>query len=375
MPDPALQVDDPLPTKTDDLLGEILRNLTKYEEAVRARHHDGSALALVPDGGMATAVTDSADRVLSADATYWEQPFGPTSSGGARPVPYATLVTLPSSLRKLRAAARRGQPLSDHETLELVGLEEGERLLNALDRLELAGDLAARDEVLLRGLRVKPVLGPYAAMNRLISWGRYRDAVLLHFDFERLTSIFTLPNRRPNPFKAVGTQGTPGQIVEVLDLLHDRDRTQDTHAVVISIARKRHQHFPYFWAAPLGLLALPVAIALNRALPFWSNSLLNGLRAGVLSMLAIVFYTAVGLLLHRLNAGRKRDMVDVCLALRDNCHQHAAEAILVAARDEKYLIYRRWMAAHRLRNVGLPDAAEFVIRHRAQLDLTCSRNE
>ncbi|MFE6128710.1 hypothetical protein ACFQ6Q_10625 [Streptomyces sp. NPDC056437] len=278
---------------------------------------------------------------------------------------------MPFAVRRLRAAAKRGRPLSDRETLRLVGFENGERLLNALDRLELAGDLLARDEVIRSGLHRSVVrIGPYAAMNRLLGQKRYREAVLLHYDFERLASGVSLPKSRPDPFKAVGTQGTPEQIMEVLALLRDRDQRQDVQAVMTAVARKRHQQISQFRAVPWGLLALPGAIALNQLSRFVSNGLLASLWATVSGALAIVFYISVGLLLYRMNTRGKQDVVDVCLALRDEGHQDAVEAILVAARDETYLIYRRWVTAFRLRQAGLPEAAEYVMRHRAHLDVT-----
>ena len=374
MPGPVRQADDLLPDNTNDPLGEILRDLTKHEDAVRAGLHDPRAPATpVHDGGPAAAA-DSAQPAPPADTPYAKQSPAPASSSGTRSVPYATLITEPSALRKLRVATKQGHPLSDRETLKLVRFENGEQLLGVLNRLELAGDLTARDEVIRSGLDAKIVkTGPYAAMNRLLNRERYREAVLLHFDFERLVSSVSLSNRRSDPFKRVGAQGTPEQIVEVLDLLHDRDRPQDAHAVATAVARKRHHRMPHPMAVLWGLLGLPAVIALNKGrdhLQFPSTSPLDGLLGAASLILLLVFYTTVGLLLHRMTTRGKQDVVDVCLALQDNGHQDAAMAVLVAARDEKYLIYRRWVAAHRLRQAGLPQAATFVTRQQEHLDLT-----
>lgn len=369
MPGAGLQAEAGLPGNTDDLLGEILRDLTRHEDAVRAGlHTPGAPATPVHDRGSAGAAADSAHPDGS---TYTEQPPSAASSSGTRPVPYATLLTEPYALRKLRNAAKRGRPLPDHEMLRLVGFESGEHLLGVLDRLKLAGDLTARDEVIRSGLNAKVVKrGPYTAMNRLLKRERYQEAVLLHFDFERLASSISLPNHRPNPFTSVGVQGTPEQIMEVLDLLHDSDRPQDTHAVVTAIARKRHHRLPHTKAVPWGLLGLPAAIALNTGIGHPpSHSLLRGLLGAAVLALFLVFYATVGLLFHHMSTRGKQDVVDVCLALRDHGHHDAGVAILTAARDEKQLIHRRWMTAHRLRQAGLPHAAAFVTRQQAHPDL------
>jgi hypothetical protein len=266
----------------------------------------------------------------------------------------------------------QGRPLSDHETLRLCGLENGERFLRVLERLELADDLIARDEVIRSALDSNVGAGPFVSMQRLLDQKRYREAVLLHLDFERLTSSFNLPSRHSDPFKYVGTQAASEQIMEVLNLLRDHDRPQDARAVVTAVALKRHQRLPYFWAALRGLLGLglPAAIAAGVLGPSGPP---NSLQSWVILMLLPVFGVAVILILMRWAHIHEQDMVDVCVALRDNGHQDVAAAVLVTARDKGWQQmtrpYRPYVTARRLRQVGLPEAAEFILRHRTHLDL------
>lgn len=160
-----------------------------------------------------------------------------------------------SSRTKLDVAARSGRPLSDRDVLRLVSFENGERVLGVVDRLEAVGDLTARDEVIRGGFEGNgnPLAGLYPAMRRLLWHGRYLDAMLLRFDFERVAAGVDLPRGCPDPFKAAGTLGTPEQVMEVLDFLRDRDRPRDAHAVVAAVTRRRDQPVT---VVPLVLLAL-----------------------------------------------------------------------------------------------------------------------